>query len=129
MEGQYKMPKEEQELEKYLAKIRRTVAESNRLVEQTELRIAETDRLLASQGLTREQVMNFKFTPQQRAAVNRELVSSGMDPLPEDDEDDDGRGGLIRAGDMQGLEQPLSGGDDAFDRPQKFGMLMKQFVI
>ena len=121
---------DKQDVEAYLAKIRKSVAEANRLVEQTELRMAETDRLLASQGLTREQVRNFKFTPEQRAAVNRELVKNGMEPLDdEDEEDDDDRGGLIRAGDMQTLEQPLSQGDELSERRQKFGMMMKQFVI
>lgn len=120
---------DKQEVEAYLAKIRKSVAEANRLIEKTELRMAETDRLLASQGLTREQVRNFKFTPEQRAVVNRELVKNGMAPLDDDDEDDDGRGELIRAGDMQMPEQTLSPGEELSERRQKFGMMMKQFVI
>ena len=120
------MPREQQEIEAYLAKIRRTIAESNRMVEQTELRIAETDRMLASQGLTREQVLNFKFTPQQREIVNRELARNGMEPLAADD--DDGRDGMIRAGDMQ-QPAPAPAADDFEGRSRKFGMMMKQFVI
>ena len=60
--------------EAYLARIRKTIADSERLVEAARLRIAETDRMLEKQGLTREQVMNFRFSPEQREAVNRELA-------------------------------------------------------
>lgn len=42
------------EVESYLARIRETVRKSELLMEQAELRCRETDRLLASQGLTRE---------------------------------------------------------------------------
>ena len=49
----------------YLAKIKATVKKSRALVEQAELRLAETDRLLEQQGLTREAVRNFRFTPAQ----------------------------------------------------------------
>ena len=67
--------------EAYLARIRKTIAESERLVESARLRVAETDRMLEKQGLTREQVMNFRFSPEQREAVNRELVRQGMAPI------------------------------------------------
>lgn len=114
--------------EVYLAKIRRTIAESTRMVEQAELRMAETDRFLASQGLTREKVMDFKFTPQQRAAVNRELVNGGMEPLS-DDEVDDPDGGW--RSDISAAATPSAGdaADDVSARQQKFGMMMRQFVI
>ncbi len=118
------MAQENREVDAYLARIRKTIAESNQMVEQMELRMAETDRLLASQGLTREQVMNFKFTPAQREAVNRELAKNGMEPLPADDDAD----GMLRAGDMQ-YPQASAADDDVSSRSQKFGMMMKQFVI
>lgn len=122
------MTKDQQETEAYLARIRRTIAESNRLVEQAELRMQETDRLLASQGLTREKVMNLKFTPQQRAIVNRELEENGLAPLEDEDEDDDGRGWRSE----MPSAVPLGAGDipdDVDARRQKFGMMMKPFVI
>lgn len=124
------MEHDQQETEAYLAKIRRTIAESNRLIEQTELRIAETDRMLASQGLTREQVLNFKFTPEQRAVVNREFAKNGLPPL--EDDFASGSDGMIRAGDMQSpTDAPADppADDDASSRSRKFGMMMKQFVI
>ena len=66
------------ETEAYLARIRRTISESEALVAQAELRRAETDRMLASQGLTRKQVEALTFTPEQLGAVNEELRRRGM---------------------------------------------------
>ena len=43
----------DRDTEAYLARIRRTIEQSNRLVEQVGLRIRETDRMLEQQGLTR----------------------------------------------------------------------------
>ena len=65
----------------YLEKIARTVSESKALMSQIELRMAETDRMLASQGLTREQVQAMSFTPEQLKAVNQELARRGLPPL------------------------------------------------
>ena len=56
------MTDQERDIDAYLARIRKTIADSNALVSQAELRIAETDRLLSEQGLTREQVMAFRFS-------------------------------------------------------------------
>ena len=70
------------ELKAYLARIRKTIADSDALVAQAELRIAETDRMLEKQGLTREQVMNFHFTEAQREAVNAELMPRGRGRPP-----------------------------------------------
>ena len=67
--------------EAYLARIRRTIEESNRLVEQVGLRIQETDRMLERQGLTREQVMAMRFSDAQIEAANAELERRGLDPL------------------------------------------------
>lgn len=74
------------ETEAYLAKIRKTVRDSRELVESARLRIAETDRLLESQGFTREQVNGFSFTEEQKRAVNAELASRGLSPLDADDD-------------------------------------------
>lgn len=72
------------ETQAYLAKIRRTINESEALVAQAELRRAETDRLLVSQGLTREQVEALTFSDEQLAAVNEELRRRGLAPLEEE---------------------------------------------
>ncbi len=69
------------ETQAYLARVKRTVAESKALLAQVELRMAETDRLLESQGLTREQVMSMTFTEEQKKAVNAELARRGMEPI------------------------------------------------
>ena len=72
------------EIEELLARTRKNIAESRELVSQAELRIAETDRFLAQHGLTREQVMNMRFTPAQKLAVNEELQRMGLPPIEED---------------------------------------------
>lgn len=130
----------DRETEAYLARIRRTIAESSRLVEQTNLRMAETDRLLESQGLTREQVMNFRFTDEQREAVNRELVRQGMEPLEDDDGlmyarretldmgAEDMRHETSDASQVSSLPSPDFSTDLA-ERQRKFGMMMKPFQI
>lgn len=71
----------QEETEAYLKKIRKTIKDSQALMEQAELRIAETDRLLEQQGLTREQVRNLTFTDEQKALVNAELERRGMATL------------------------------------------------
>ena len=133
------MTSEEQmkETEAYLARIRKTIAESNRLVEAANLRMAETDRMLESQGLTREQVMGFKFTDEQREAVNRELVRQGMEPLEvegleveglkvEGRGGDDSRPSDLRPADLQ----PATDAEgELANRQRKFGMMMKPFQI
>ena len=68
------------ETEAYLARIRKTIAESDRLVEQVGLRMRETDRMLEQQGLTREQVMAMHFSEAQIEAANAELTRRGLDP-------------------------------------------------
>ena len=118
--------RDDRETEAYLARIRRTIAESNRLVEQADLRIAETDRLLESQGLTREQVMGFRFTEAQREAVNRELERRGMEPLDADGGWWDARRETPDASSVSSLEPPDS---DLAERQRKFGMMMKPFQI
>ncbi len=130
----------DRETEAYLARIRRTIAESSRLVEQAHLRIAETDRMLESQGLTREQVMNFRFTDEQCEAVNRELVRQGMEPLEDDDGlmyarretldmgAEDMRHETLDASRVSGLASQ-DASDELAERQRKFGMMMKPFQI
>ena len=79
------MLKEDRDVQAYLARIRRTIAESENLVSQAELRIAETDRMLESQGLTREQVLNLKLSGEQRRLVDEELKRRGLPGLEEDE--------------------------------------------
>ena len=78
-------PESERELNAYLARIRKTIADSQALVSQAELRMAETDRFLEQQGLTREQVLAMRFTDEQRQLVNAELARQGLPPLDETD--------------------------------------------
>ena len=72
---------DEKDIQSYLARIRKTIADSKSLVSQAQLRMAETDRMLEKQGLTREQVMSMHFTEAQLEAVDAELKRHGLDPL------------------------------------------------
>ncbi|MBR1587757.1 MAG: hypothetical protein IJ658_05480 [Kiritimatiellae bacterium] len=122
----------EDDIEAYLARIRRTIADSNALVSQAELRMAETDRLLDEQGLTREQVMGFRFSGEHKLVVNEELKRRGLPPIEDDEKDgiadgrrdemSDGRPAMpnFQAGDAQG---------DLENRQRKFGMMMKPFQL
>ena len=105
------MADSQSDTEAYLARIRKTIADSERLVEAARLRIAETDRMLEKQGLTREQVMNFRFSPEQREAVNRELVRDGRD---------------VRLPDVEFSSSPDG---ELAERQRKFGMMMKPFQL
>ena len=122
----------DQELDEYLARIRKTIAESEALVAQTELRMRETDRLLESQGLTREQVLSLRFSREQKLAVNEELKRRGLPPI-EDDGDDAPppdpdaptpvgvpAAPTFAVRDSQG---------DLENRQKKFGMMMKPFSL
>ena len=116
----------------YLARIRKTIADSEMLVEAARLRIAETDRMLEKQGLTREQVMNFRFSPEQREAVNRELVRNGLDPIEAWEEDlvasEDVRRETLDASRASSLASDSPDGELA-ERQRKFGMMMKPFQL
>ena len=128
------MADSQSDTEAYLARIRKTIADSERLVEAARLRIAETDRMLEKQGLTREQVMNFRFSPEQREAVNRERVRRGLDPIEAWDEeaevpnaegpDADGRD--VRLPDVEFSSSPDG---ELAERQRKFGMMMKPFQL
>ncbi|MCR5413980.1 MAG: hypothetical protein K6F50_04550 [Kiritimatiellae bacterium] len=129
--------KSKEELDAYLAKIRKTIADSRALVEQTELRFAETDRLLASQGLTREKVKEFRFTERQREAVNREMVRMGLEPLSEDETRPIPAGGQPEeiAPEKEYYADCAQNGefsaedDELSNRRMKFAMMMKPFRI
>ena len=126
------MVKDEKELNEYLARIRKTIADSNNMLSQVQLRMDETDRMLERQGLTREQVMNMRFSEAQIEAANAELKRRGMDPL---EKWDDLKG--IRPERVQSFDttsavelEPSSGIDDEVAyRQRKFGMMMKPFQI
>ena len=69
------------EIENYLAKIRKTVSESEALVVQAGRRVAETDELLERVGVTREELRRMRPTPEQFQIVNEELARRGIEPL------------------------------------------------
>ena len=120
------------DVESYLAGIRKTIADSNAVVAQAELRIQETDRMLAQQGLTREQVLAMQFSDEQVRAANEELKRRGMAPL-----DDEAVAMLTQPPanpDIPPFPQsptpPLSSSDAELEnRQRKFGMMMKPFQI
>ena len=121
----------DKELDEYLARIRKTIAESEALVQQTELRMAETDRLLESQGLTREQVLAFRFTKEQKLAVNEELKRRGLPPLDDaDDEPAPDPDAPAPVGIPAASNVPVADSQgDLENRQKKFGMMMKPFSI
>ena len=110
------------ETEEYLAKIRKTIAESKQMVESAKLRFAETDRMLEESGTTREEVMKMRFTPEQKEAVNAELERRGFTPL------DDGESPYIE---IAAATSPVVGAadvqEDMENRRRKFGAMMKPF--
>lgn len=113
--------------EAYLARIRKTIADSERLVEAARLRMAETDRMLERHGLTREQVMAIHFTSAQREAVNRELVRLGMPPLEDEPEEPPPP---APPPEPFSAPPPSDGADgELAARQRKFGMMMKPFQI
>ena len=113
---------EDRDFKDYLARIRKTIADSERAVSQAELRIAETDRMLERNGLTRAQVMEMKFTEAQIEAANEELRRRGMDPI----EDWSGARPAPAAAFREPAPEPA---EDLSERQRKFGMMMKPFQI
>jgi len=117
-----------QEMDAYLARIRKTIADSKNLVSQAELRIAETDRMLEQQGLTREQVMAMRFSNAQMEAVNEELKRRGLDPLEKWESDvltDQEEFAVGRSP----SDVEVSPDTELAERQKKFGMMMKPFQI
>jgi len=116
----------DKDTEAYLARIRKTVEQGKNLVSQVELRIAETDRMLEKQGLTREQIMAMRFTDAQLEAANEELKRRGMDPLEKwwtDGDQEEPSAGESPVAGIQGTP------DEVAYRQSKFGMMMKPFHI
>ena len=125
------------DLDAYLARIRKTIADSKNMVSQVELRIAETDRMLERQGLTREQVMAMRFSDAQMEAVNAELKRRGLDPLEKWEDDarretmDDAENATRETMD-ESYSSPLAppaSDAELENRQRKFGMMMKPFQI
>ena len=117
----------DRETKAYLARIRKTIEESSRLVEQVDLRIRETDRMLEQQGLTREQVMQMRFSDAQLEAVNEELKRRGLDPLEKWAMTDSGEPDVPY---VSGLASDDVAPDaELAERQRKFGMMMKPFQI
>ena len=120
-----KTPKE---IEEYLASIRKTIADSQAALEAANLRVQETDRLLASQGLTREQVLAFNVTPEHRLAVNEELRRRGLPPI----EDDEAASNFDAAtAELRGAADGAQWApdDELAERQRRFGNLMHEFRI
>lgn len=110
------------ETQVYLAKIGQTVQASRNLIESVRLRLAETDRMLEREGLTREGVRNFIFSDAQKNAVNEELERMGMARL--DDEEEPVRLGACAAG----ANFSAGDGDGSVEnRKRKFNVMMQQF--
>lgn len=124
--GSKGLPGKDEDTKAYFARIRTTIEQSNRIVEQAALRIAETDRLLERQGLTREQVMAMHFSEAQIESVNAELRRRGLDPLER----------WALAGEEPPAEtpppqpdEPPSTDAELENRQRKFGMMMKPFQL
>ncbi len=120
------MEKDQRDVDEYLARIRKTIEASNNMVSQVELRIAETDRMLERQGLTRDQVMAMRFTEAQLEAVNDELARRGMTPLERWEADDEPAEPAER---YAPPPDPGMSGEELENRQRKFGMMMKPFQI
>ena len=107
--------------EEYLAKIRKTIAESKQMVEMAKLRFAETDRMLAESGTSREEVMKMSFSEEQKEAVNAELQRRGFAPLEASE---------VKPSDAYAAQPMYDAADvspDMENRRRKFGAMMKQF--
>lgn len=115
-------------VEDTLARARRTVAASRELVAEAELRFQETDRFLAKQGLTREDVKRFRFTNEQRIRANEELRRMGLPPIEEDAADFDDATAQLRAA-AEPAAAPSANEDVVSERRQKFGAMMQSFRL
>lgn len=113
------MSESPEEIKEYLAKVKRTIAESEAMAETVRLRMRETDRLLAAQGLTREQVAHLAITQEQRRLVNQELKRRGLPELEDGEETPDVFGGYR----PPGVDVPDTQGD-LDNRRERFGAMM-----
>lgn len=116
------------ETKEYLAKIRKTIADSQAAIDAANLRIQETDRLLESQGLTREQVLKFQVTREQKLLVNEELRRRGLPPLEDDDEAFDFNAATASLREQAEMPRPEPA-DEIADRQRRFGNLMHDIRI
>ena len=116
-----------EDVQAYLARIRKTIADSKRVVEQAALRVAETDRMLERQGLTREQVMAMRFSDAQKRAVDAELKRRGLDPLEWWGEADAPEPEAER--ELPDADVGTASDAELENRQRKFGMMMKPFQI
>ena len=116
-----------EDIKEYLAKIRKTIADSSALIEQANLRIQETDRLLASQGLTREEVLNYKVSPEHRLLVNEELRRRGLPPLEEAEAAFDFNAATERLRQVE-VETGVTE-DELAARQRKFGTFMQEYRL
>ena len=101
----------ENEIEECLKRVRKSISESEALVEQAERRIAETDELLARVGVTREELRRMRPTPEQMQLVNEELARRGLEPLEPVEE-------IVPA------EELVSGEEGLEHRKRQFGAMM-----
>lgn len=108
------------EIEATLARARKTVADSRELIAQVHLRVQETDRFLAKQGLTRAQVQGMRFTKEQRLLANEYLKRMGLPSIEEADADFDRMTADVRAAAGEADVK-----DVVEDRKQKLGAFMK----
>ncbi len=120
------MAGDDKDVQAYLARIRKTIADSERLISKAELRMAETDRMLEQQGLTREQVMQIHFTEAQREAANAELKRRGMEPIDWEEVDGNGEDDVSSA---YRVSADASSSDELAERQRKFGLMMKPFQL
>jgi len=112
------------EIAAILARSRRLIAESRAFSSQVELRRAETDKMLASHGLTREQVERMQFTREQKLAVNEELKLRGLPAIAEDDRDFDFDAATAELR-GEALGDDVGSLDVVEDRRRKLGSLMQ----
>ena len=119
----------QRDTEAYLARIRKTIEASNRLVEQAGLRMRETDRMLEQQGLTREQVMAMHFSEAQIEAANAELRRRGMDPIEKWEHDGLTAQEEFAVGRPPAAAEEAAADSELAERQRKFGMMMKPFQI
>ena len=119
-----------EEVEVYLKKIRQTIAESEAVVAQAELRIAETDRMLEREGITREQALAMKPTREQLLAVNEELERRGLARLELDDgEEADAFPELGRKAEPNPSAEFVTSDEELENRRRKFTTLMQNYRL
>ncbi len=123
------MDEQQNDVKAYLARIRKTVEKSESLIAQAELRIAETDRMLERQGLTREQVLAMRFSEAQIEAANAELKRRGLSPIEQWEMGSAETAAEAPAPVHDYAPAPVSLDEELENRQRKFGMMMKPFQI